>query len=103
MFKANENYRHNKTGNIYEFFANVVFTETKPRKFTTCLWAKYHENGERIKIYYQEGVWYHTNPDFDVLVLYSRDDVLWLREEVDFHRNVLIRGVAMPRFERIDP
>lgn len=109
MFTDATSYRHNKTGNIYEYLSEVSPSESKPSKFTSCITASCSETETKVKIYFEEDNWYYVpeeNPTLEentvVKVLYDRDGALWLRSKDMFHELVDFKGVLRPRFERIE-
>lgn len=109
MFENATNYRHTKTGNVYEYLSDVSPTVEAPKKFTSCLTATCSETMEKVKIYYEDNEWYFVtdeNPNMHQntvqKVLYERDSVLWLRSKEMFHEIVVIGGEHKPRFEKIE-
>lgn len=109
VFEEGIKYRHNKTGNIYHYLAEVQPTHTVPSEFTTCLTATCSETLNKVKIYFEDNRWYYVtsdNPDMhentSVKVLYERGSNLWLRSKDMFHELVVINGERKLRFERIE-
>lgn len=104
-------YRHNKTGNIYDVMGDVEPSklDTSTIKYTYLLRAKCSETGVEVKLYFEDEKWYYIvqdNPDvYDCggeKVLYTRDDTLWVRPKGMFHELVKINGELKPRFERVE-
>lgn len=106
LFEENKEYLHKKTSNVYEYLGLVHPVEQEPKNYTTSIIAQCCENKlVRVKIFFEDGKWYYVtpkNPDLaentKVKVLYTREDVLWLRSEDDFHKEVEVNGEITPRF-----
>lgn len=109
MFDSITNYRHTKTGNIYEFLTEVFPTENVPSRFISCLAVTCSETKLKVTVYFEDNKWYYVpkhNPDIHentaIKVLYERDGILWFRSKTMFHELVTINGEQKPRFERVE-
>jgi hypothetical protein len=105
------NHVHSKTGNIYQVNGTVYPTKhpLDPMDIVTNFTALCCDNKEvEVTFYLVDTKYFYVTSENEGLsdntsakVLYTRDNVNWLRSEQDFRKLVDIKGEIKPRFVKV--